>query len=62
MGDGNRTLTVTLTEAQYDTFVAAMHEADQIWKELGIARSSNRQTLLRGMGRLSKAWQSAKKG
>ena len=62
MGDGNRTLTVTLTEAQYDTFVAAMHEADQIWKELGIARSSNRQTLLRGMSRLSRAWQSARKG
>lgn len=62
MGDGNRTLTVTLTEAQYDTFVAAMHEADQIWKELGIARSSNRQTLLRGMDRMGRAWNSAKKG
>lgn len=61
MGDGERTFTITLTEAQYDTFVAAMHEADQTWATLGILRSGNRQTLLRAMDRLGKAWLSGKK-
>lgn len=62
MSDGERTLTVTLTEAQYDIIVAAMHEADQVWSNLGILRASNRKTLLRGMDRLGKAWISATKG
>lgn len=61
MGDGERTFTVTLTEAQYDAFVAAMHEADQAWSNMGILRAGNRQTLLRAMDKLGKAWTSGRK-
>jgi hypothetical protein len=52
----SKEITVKLTQAQYDIFVAAAHQADGLWKELGIARSSNRQTLLKAMDKLGKAW------
>lgn len=61
MGDGRRTVTLTLTEAQYDTFVAAAHQAEEVWKTLGIARSRNRQTLLRAMDQFGEAWKSGKR-
>ena len=61
VGDGRRTVNLTLTEAQYDTLVAAAHEAHEVWKTLGIARSTNRQTLLRAMDRFGEAWKSGKR-
>jgi chitodextrinase len=56
MGDGKRTFTVTLTEAQYDVFVNATDTATEKWKPLGRVRSSDVSTLKRAMERLAKSW------
>lgn len=56
MSDGHRTITLTLTEAQYDVFSAAMEQAREVWKPLGRIRSSDVQTLERAMSRLSESW------
>ena len=51
-----RTITITLTDAQYDVFVAATKEAIKQWEPLGRVRSSNVGTLSRLLERLAQAW------
>jgi hypothetical protein len=54
MGDGERTFTVTLTEAQHDVLQAAIEAAWVYWEDK--SRQQNRQTLLRASSKLQAAW------
>jgi hypothetical protein len=56
MCDGKRTISVTLTEAQFDVFKAAMEQATETWKPLGRTRSSDVHTLARAMERIAQSW------
>ena len=54
MSDGERTISLTLTEAQHDVLQAAL---DTAWKEWSYKeRVRDRQTLLRASTRLHAAW------
>lgn len=57
MGDGQRTITLTLTEAQYDVFMAAVEQVSDEWKALGRLRASDVSTLNRAMSRITESWQ-----
>lgn len=58
MCDGQRTFTVTMTNAQYDVLKAATDEIEIIWKGQGKVRSSHRHTLMRAMEHISKEFES----
>ena len=54
MSDGERTISLTLTEAQHDVLQAALDTAWVIWEKA--ERPRDRQTLLRASSRLNLAW------
>lgn len=54
MSDGERSLRLTLTEAQHDVLQAALDTAWQQWDM--IERVRDRQTLLRASSRINLAW------
>lgn len=56
MSDGERTIELTLTEAQYDVLQAALDTAWSHW--ISKERVRDRQTLLRASARLQAAWHS----
>jgi hypothetical protein len=55
MGDGKRSLNLTLTEAQFDVLQAAIDTAWSHWHYS--ERSRDRQTLMRASSQLTLAWQ-----
>jgi hypothetical protein len=55
MGDGKRSLNLTLTEAQFDVLQSAI---DTAWGQWHYSeRSRDRQTLMRASSQLTLAWQ-----
>lgn len=54
MSDGERSLRLTLTEAQHDVLQAALDTAWVQWEQA--ERPRDRQTLLRASSRLNLAW------
>lgn len=57
----SRTFKITMTVAQYDVMKAAMEQVLAEWKVLGIIRSSDRLTLMRAMGHISKEFEQGTK-
>lgn len=57
MADGHRTITLTLTEAQHDVFLAAAETAVEVWLTQGTLRHSDRYTLKRALDRFNEAWE-----
>lgn len=61
MGDGQRTFTLTITEAQRDLFVAATEVALEKWDVVNHPLRSRVHTLKRAMERFNDAWDSGVK-
>lgn len=57
MSDGQRTITITLTNAQYDVLTTATTLIAENWQQHGDQRRKrDKQTLTRAMQRITTAW------
>lgn len=61
MGDGHRTFTLVMTEAQRDLFAAAVEVALEHWDVLNHPLRSRVATLRRAMGQFDAAWEKGTK-
>lgn len=57
MGDGHRTFTLTMTEAQRDLFIAATEVAVEKWDVLHHPLRTRIATLKRAMEQFDAAWE-----